>query len=122
MAGCSVENTGVRTLPRKATTLAELLRRAGIATAAITENGAIDRSRGFARGDYDHAEVVAEWIGRVLRAQPDIDVGSGAIVESSEASGRVQPADGFRRGIAWASNRRIDRSGLVTDRRFVTRL
>ena len=46
----ATENTGVRALPPGATTLAELFREAGIATAAITENGAIDRSRGFARG------------------------------------------------------------------------
>lgn len=46
----ATENTGVRTLPTSARTLAELLRDAGIATAAITENGAIDRSRGFGRG------------------------------------------------------------------------
>jgi arylsulfatase A-like enzyme len=46
----ATENTGVRALPVGATTLAELLHEAGIATAAITENGAIDRSRGFGRG------------------------------------------------------------------------
>ncbi len=46
----ATENTGVRTLPVSATTLAELLRGAGFATAAVTEDGAIDRSRGFGRG------------------------------------------------------------------------
>lgn len=46
----ATENTGIRALPVGATTLAELLHDAGLATAAITENGAIDRSRGFARG------------------------------------------------------------------------
>jgi arylsulfatase A-like enzyme len=40
----------VRDLPTAATTLAELLRDAGVTTAAFTENGAIDRSRGFSRG------------------------------------------------------------------------
>jgi len=46
----ATENTGVRALPVSVRTLAELLREAGVATAAITENGAIDRSRGFDRG------------------------------------------------------------------------
>ncbi|MFP6627482.1 MAG: sulfatase [Myxococcota bacterium] len=46
----ATENTGVRALPVSVKTLAELLREAGVATAAITENGAIDRSRGFDRG------------------------------------------------------------------------
>ena len=46
----TTENIGVRDLPIAATTLAEQLSEAGIATAAFTENGAIDRSRGFARG------------------------------------------------------------------------
>lgn len=46
----ATENTGVRTLPVSATTLAELLRGAGFATAAVTEDGAIDRTRGFGRG------------------------------------------------------------------------
>ena len=46
----TTENTGVRALPVGVTTLAERLQEAGIATGAFTENGAIDRSRGFGRG------------------------------------------------------------------------
>jgi arylsulfatase A-like enzyme len=46
----TTENTGVRTLPLGATTLAERLQESGIATGAFTENGAIDLSRGFGRG------------------------------------------------------------------------
>lgn len=46
----ATENAGIRTLPPGAVTLAERLRAGGFATAAVTENGAIDRSRGFGRG------------------------------------------------------------------------
>lgn len=76
----ATENTGVRALPTGAATLAELLREAGVATAAFTENGAIDRARGFARG-------FATWVED--RDAERADLRTGRIEET------------FARGLRW---------------------
>lgn len=84
----ATENAGVRTLPPGATTLAELLRDGGFRTAAITENGAIDRSRGFGRGFDVYVEN---------RDSQSADMRTGHVEQT------------FARGLAWLERHRGER-------------
>jgi arylsulfatase A-like enzyme len=76
----ATESDGSRSLPPGAITLAERLRESGFATGAVTENGAIDRSRGFGRGFGVYVEH---------RGSTSADLREGQISET------------FESGLAW---------------------
>ena len=59
--------TGFEVLPQEISTLAEMLRPAGITTAAFTENGFISASLGFARGFDSFREDTSSYEGAVER-------------------------------------------------------